>query len=60
MRYEYYEFNIISFDLINASVSFQSLMNNIFRDMLDICIIIYLDDILIYSKNDEDHEKHVW
>ena len=58
-RYEYYEFNVIPFDLINAFVTFQSLMNDIFRDMLDICVIIYLDDILIYSKNDEDHEKHV-
>ena len=47
------------FGLINASASFQSLMNDIFRDMLDICVVVYLDDILIYSKNDEDHEKHV-
>ena len=47
------------FDLINASAIFQSLMNDIFRDMLDVCVIVYLDDILIYSKNDEDHEKHV-
>ena len=58
-RYEHYEFNIISFDLINAPASFQSFMNDIFRDMLDIYVVVYLDDILIYSKNDEDHEKHV-
>ena len=58
-RYGHYEFNIMPFGLINASVLFQSLMNDIFRDMLDVCIVVYLDDILVYSKNDEDHEKHV-
>ena len=47
------------FDLINAPATFQSLMNDIFRDMLDVYVVVYLDDILIYSKNDEDHEKHV-
>ena len=47
------------FDLINAPATFQFLMNDIFRDMLDVCVVVYLDDILIYSKNDEDHEKHV-
>lgn len=59
IRYDHYEFNIISFDLINALTIFQSLINDIFRDMLDIYIIIYLDDILIYSKNDENHEKYM-
>ena len=47
------------FGLTNAPATFQSLMNDIFRDMLDVCVIVYLDDILIYSKNDKDHEKHV-
>ena len=50
----------MSFGLTNASATFQSLMNDIFRDMLDVCVIVvYLDDILVYSKTDEDHEKHV-
>jgi hypothetical protein len=47
------------FGLTNAPATFQSLMNDIFRDMLDVCVVIYLDDILVYSKNEEDHEKHV-
>ena len=47
------------FGLTNAPATFQSLMNDIFRDMLDVCVVVYLDDILVYSKNDEDHEKHV-
>ena len=34
-------------------------MNDIFRDMLDICVVVYLDDIFVYSKNNKDHEKHV-
>ena len=41
---------------MNISIIFQILINDIFRDLLDICIIIYLDDILIYSKNKNEYE----
>jgi len=49
----------MSFELTNAPAIFQSLMNDIFHDMLDIYIIGYLNNILIYSKNDADYEKHI-
>jgi hypothetical protein len=34
-------------------------MNDIFRDLLDVCVIVYLDDILVYSRNKEEHEQHL-
>jgi hypothetical protein len=39
--------------------TFQTLMNDIFQDLLDECVIVYLDDILVYSNNSEDHERHL-
>ncbi|QRW02495.1 Transposon Tf2-1 polyprotein [Ceratobasidium sp. AG-Ba] len=47
------------FGLTNAPATFQHFMNDVFRDILDIYVIIYLDDILVFSKNKEDHERHV-
>ena len=47
------------FGLTNAPAAFQHFMNNIFSDLLDVSVIIYLDDILIYSNNPADHKKHV-
>ena len=47
------------FRLTNAPAAFQHFMNDIFSDLLDISVIIYLDDILIYSNNPADHKKHV-
>ncbi len=47
------------FGLTNAPAAFQRLMNNIFHDFLDLFPIIYLDDLLIFSKTLEAHEKHV-
>ena len=58
-RYDHYEFNVMPFGLTNASVTFQILMNDIYRDMLDVCVIVYLDDILVYSKNEDEHEQHL-
>jgi Reverse transcriptase (RNA-dependent DNA polymerase) len=47
------------FGLMNAPATFQTLMNDIFWDLLDECVIVYLDDILVYSNNAEDHERHL-
>ena len=47
------------FGLTNAPVAFQRFMNDIFSDLLDVCVVIYLDDILIYSNNMSEHHWHV-
>ena len=47
------------FGLTNAPTVFQHMENDIFRDLLDICLIIYLDDLLVYSKTQEEHDSHV-
>jgi Reverse transcriptase (RNA-dependent DNA polymerase) len=47
------------FGLINASVIYQALINNILREYLDDFIVVYLDNILIYSKNEKEHTGHV-
>ena len=47
------------FGLTNAPAVFQHMANDIFRDFLDIFTIVYLDDILIYSKSQEEHDLHV-
>src|SRR5882724_11493714 len=46
--------------LTNAPAAFQIFMNNIFVDMIDVIVIIYLDDILIYSDSISEHKLHVW
>ena len=47
------------FSLINASMAFQQFMNDIFSNLLDVCVVIYLDDILIYSNDMSEHHRHV-
>ncbi|CAI7879812.1 unnamed protein product [Closterium sp. NIES-53] len=54
-RYGSYEFTVMPFGLTNAPSTFQLTMNRIFRDLLDRCVIVYLDDILIFSKTREQH-----
>ncbi|CAF1640944.1 unnamed protein product, partial [Didymodactylos carnosus] len=58
-RYGHFEFTVLPFGLTNAPPTFMRLMNSIFHEYLDVFVIIYLDDILIYSKNEEDHLKHI-
>ena len=54
-RYGHFEYLVMPFGLANAPATFQNMMNEIFKDMIDIGVIIYLDDILIYSGNEADH-----
>ena len=49
----------MSFDLTNAPVVFQQFMNDIFSNILDVYVMIYLDDILIYSNNMSEHHQHI-
>jgi hypothetical protein len=54
-----FEYLVMPFGLTNAPAVFQTLMNDIFRDIIDVFCIVYLDDILIYSQTLEDHINHV-
>jgi len=58
-RYGHFEYTVMPFGLTNAPVVFQHLMNDIFRDYMDEFVVVYLDDILIFSKDQEIHDKHV-
>jgi hypothetical protein len=60
MRYRFYEYLVMSFGLTNASAHFMYLMNFVFIPELDKFVVVFIDDILVYSKSMEEHEEHLW
>jgi hypothetical protein len=58
-KYGLYEFTVMSFGLTNALAYFMYLMNNVFMDYLDKFVVVFINDILIYSQNEEEHEEHL-
>jgi hypothetical protein len=59
MRYGLYEYLVMSFGLTNAPAHFMYLMNSVFMPELDKLVVVFIDDILVYSKSTEDHEEHL-
>jgi hypothetical protein len=57
-RYGLYEFKVMSFGLTNLLAYFMYMMNKVFMEHLDKFIVVFIDDILIYSRNKEQHEGH--
>jgi hypothetical protein len=57
--YDHFEYVVMPFGFNNTLVGFQHLMNNVFCKYLDEFVVYYIDEIFIFSKNMEDHERHV-
>jgi hypothetical protein len=58
-RYGLYEFTVMSFGLTNAPAYFMYMINKVFMEYLDKFVVVFIDDILVYSRNEEEHEGHL-
>ena len=58
-RYGQYEFTVVSFGLTNAPAYFMNMMNKVFMEELDKFVVVFIDDILVYSATVEEHEQHL-
>ena len=59
-HYSSFKWDMMPFGLTNTPAVFHCFMNDIFGDLLDVCILVYLDNILIYSNSKEEHNCHIW